>query len=619
MLTKNKSNKTIHRCPESIRSEPALHELVKILYYQPIYTILTGHALAVLITVFFLWNTVPLQWLLTWAIIIVAQTLIWAYIVAKFRREEHQNDKTKQAISTFPIAGAMTGILWGTTLYWPNVIQDTTVMVFLSIMVLGVTAAGLAVFAPYLRSFSTFASLTLIPFSIRFFFEDSRLHWTLGIMFLLYFFILLISGINMRRAVGKSIDLRLENIGLVDNLTVKKNQAEQAREEAVLANISKSKFLAAASHDLRQPLHALGLFVDALESRIHYPEARSIVDNIRISTDALSDLLNSLLDISKLDAGVLEPKPTDFLLRPLLQRIQTDYSELAASKSLRLRIVDCSLVINTDPSMLERVLRNLVSNAIRYTKNGSILLGCRRRKDNHGDHQRDRINIEIHDTGIGISNDQIENIFEEFYQVENPERDRRKGLGLGLAIVKRLSDLLNCPLTVRSTPDKGSVFSISVPFVANSISKPAPQLNYVEDIEGTRVLVIDDEALIRVGMCQVLEEWGCKVMQAESIEQALSLLNEQIQNQQCNVDMILTDYRLRKNQTGLDAIENIHAACNKKIPAIILTGDTDPERLREAKNSGYKLLHKPVSSAKLRSLMSYLLDQQTDTGIETES
>lgn len=602
MKNHKKNKSAFHQCQEITRSEPALHELVNILYYQPIYTITTGHALAVLITVFFLWNTVPLQWLLSWAVVIVAQSFIWIYFIAKFRREEHQHSKTKFAIRLFPIAGAVTGILWGATLYWPNVIQDTTSMVFLSIMILGVTAAGLAVFAPYLRSFSIFASLTLIPFAIRFFLEDTKLHWTLGTMFLLYLGILLISGINMRRAVGQSIDLRLENIGLIDDLTIKNKQAEQAREEAVQANISKSKFLAAASHDLRQPLHALGLFVDALESRIHYPEARTIVDNIRISTDALSDLLNSLLDISKLDAGVLEPKPIDFPLHPLLERIQTDYSELANSKSLRLRIVDCGIVINTDPGMLERVLRNLVSNAIRYTENGSVLLGCRR--------QGNRINIEIHDTGIGISDENIENIFEEFYQIENPERDRSKGLGLGLAIVKRLSDLINCPLSVRSNTNKGSVFSISVPFVANSISIPSSPSTYVEDIKGARVLVIDDEELIRVGMSQVLEEWGCEVIQAESIQIALDSLKGE-----CEIDMILTDFRLRDNQTGLDAINSIHAACNKNIPAIILTGDTAPERLREAKDSGFKLLHKPVSSAKLRSLMSFLLDEQSETNV----
>ena len=593
----NKKDTSIHRCPETIRSEPAYHELVKILYYQPIYTILTGHALAVLITVFFLWYTVPLQWLLPWAVIITGQTLIWVYIVAKFRREEHQNEKTRSAIRIFPISGAITGVLWGATLYWPNVLQDTTSMVFLSIMVLGVTAAGLAVFAPYLRSFSIFASLTLVPFAFRFFLEDTRLHWTLGIMFLLYFGILLISGINMRRAVAQSIDLRLENIGLVDNLTIKNQQAEQAREEAVQANISKSKFLAAASHDLRQPLHALGLFVDALESRIHYPEARSIVDNIRISTDALSDLLNSLLDISKLDAGVLQPKPTDFQLRPVLQRIQTDFSDVAKDKSLSLKIVDCSLVVHTDPTMLERILRNLVSNAIRYTHDGKVLLGCRR--------QGDHINIQIHDTGIGIEEENLDNIFQEFYQVENPERDRSKGLGLGLAIVKRLSALINCPITVSSETNIGTTFQIRVPYVDKQINYVTKIENYNDDLAGTRVIIIDDEALIREGMTTVLNQWGCSVLQAESIEDALEQVGDD-----CAIDMILSDYRLRENTTGIDAILALHNQCKKNIPAIILTGDTDPERLKEAKASGFKLLHKPVSSAKLRSLMGYLLDQR---------
>lgn len=596
MINKIIKTLSVHRCSEYSRSEAALHELVKILYYQPIYTISAGHALAILITIFFLWNTVPTHWLLLWTTINVSQTLIWIYLIAKFRREEHQNEKTRQAIGLFPVAGSITGLLWGATLYLPNVINDTTAMVFISIMILGVTAAGLAVFAPYLRSFSLFSSLTLVPFSIRFFLEDTTLHNTLGIMFLLYFGVLLISGINMRRAVAQSIELRLENTGLVDGLTLKNNQAEQAREEAVQANISKSKFLAAASHDLRQPLHALGLFVDALESRIQYPEVRDIVENIRISTDALSDLLNSLLDISKLDAGVLEAKFIDFPLQPILKRIQTDFAEHANEKSLQLTVVDCNFIVHSDPSMLERILLNLVSNAIRYTPHGSVQLECHKKNES--------IDIEIHDTGIGIAKDAIDKIFEEFYQIENPERDRRKGLGLGLAIVKRLADLLSCPLTVSSTPEKGSVFRIRIPFVASSQPLIDSPQAFTQDLHGTRVLVIDDEAMIRLGMRNTLEAWGCEIQEAESIEQAIECLDDN-----CPFDIILTDYRLRENQTGIEAIHRIHASCGKNIPAIILTGDTAPERLREAKDSGFKLLHKPVSSAKLRSLMSYLLEQ----------
>ena len=586
----NQANPSTARHADKI----VLHELVNILFYQPINTILVGHTLAVMITVVFLWDTVPTNWLLTWSGIIIGQTLVWVVLVARFRRTHPPAEKAQYWANLFPVAATITGSLWGMTIFWPGVIQDISSLILLDIMVLGVTAAGLAVFAPYLRSFVAFVGCSLLPFTIRFFIDGTSDSLTLAIMFLLYLSVILLSGYNMRQAVRKSIMLRLENLELVDDLVVQNMQAEQAKEEAVQADISKSKFLAAASHDLRQPLHALGLFVDALENRIKYPEVRGIVDNIRISTDALSDLLNALLDISKLDAGVMEPRISDFPLQPLLERIQTDFSEVARTQNLRLRIVDCGFVIQTDPAMLERILRNMVSNAIRYTKQGSVLLGCRR--------SGQQLRIEIHDTGIGIAPEQMENIFEEFFQIENQERDRRKGLGLGLAIVKRLADLLKCELSVSSTPNKGSMFRISVPLVEGSAIQAGAVQGFTNDLQGTRVLVIDDESMIRLGMRKVLEEWGCTVMEAESIGQALELLG-----QDCAIDMILTDYRLREGETGIEAIRRIHSTCNKTLPAIILTGDTDPQRLREAKDSGFRLLHKPVSPGKLRSLMSYLL------------
>lgn len=573
----------------------ASHELVKILYYQPINKILAGHAVAVIMTVIFMWDIVSHQWLLVWSSILFGQTMIWLAVVASFRRIKPTIGKSKHWLTIFPLAGALTGLSWGMTSLWPSVLLNPSSMVFLAIMVLGVTAAGLAVFAPYLRSFTAFASCTLLPFVIHFYFDDSKLHLTLGIMFLLYLSVILLNGYNMKQAVRKSIELRLENLGLVDDLLIKKTQAESARDDAEQAYISKSKFLAAASHDLRQPLHALGLFVDALESRIHYPEVRSIVDNIRISTDALGDLLNALLDISRLDAGVLEPNVTEFQLQHLLKRIYTDFNELASSKSLCLKIVDCGFTIRTDPSMLERILRNLVSNAIRYTQQGEVKLNCCRHDG--------RVAIEIHDTGIGVAPDKIDNIFEEFYQIANTERDRRKGLGLGLAIVKRLALLLDCPITVSSIPDKGSVFRITAPYVASYMPEIDIEQNYVKDVQGTRVMVIDDEAIVRLGMRQNLEEWGCIIKEAESIEHALAVLGND-----CAIDIIITDYRLRENKNGIEAIHAIYAACGKEIPAIILTGDTDPKHLcEEAK--GFSVLYKPVSSAKLRSLMSYLLDQ----------
>ncbi len=577
------------------RSQQVLAELAQILFYQPLMTVMVLQIIATGIISAFFWNIVPHNEVIIWAVYMVMISITFILTTGWYRRTPPEARKLQSWIILFPLAGVMLGVGWGSTSLWPNVMDNVTAMIFLVIALLGVTAAGIAILAPYLRAFYAFALLITLPLGMVLFTHDTPLHQSLGIMMIMYLLIVLMSGHHMKHAVRQSINLRLENLDLVEDLKDKHSQAEQAREEAVQADQSKSKFLAAASHDLRQPLHALGLFVDALENRIQYPEVRSIVDNIRISTDALSDLLNALLDISKLDAGVLEPRAIEFPLRPLLERIQTDFSEIANNKQLRLRIVDCGFVINTDPAMLERILRNLVSNAIRYTQQGSVLLGCRR--------SGGQVRIEVHDTGIGIQPEELENIFAEFYQIENPERDRRKGLGLGLAIVKRLADLLDCELTVHSKPDKGSVFRITVPYVGNALPQTVIAPSFTDDLQGTRILVIDDEAMIRLGMRKVLEEWGCEVVDAESIQQALGLIRAG-----CNVDMILTDYRLRDNETGIEAIRRIHAACDNKLPAIILTGDTDPQRLREAKDSGFKLLHKPVSPAKLRSLMSYLLD-----------
>jgi len=580
------------------RSQMILIELAQIIFYQPLYTILISQIIGVLVISVYFLDIVPRLELLSWAVYMIILSISFILTTYSYRRTPAEKRKLHHWIKLFPIAGVTLGFGWGSTSLWSNVMQDPGSMVFILLVAMGMTAAGIATLGPYFRSLVAFAGIITLSFTTVFLLYHGVMHQYLSIMIMLYLLVVLASGYHMRQAVRQSINLRLDKLELIEKLVEKNSQAEEARASAVQADISKSKFLAAASHDLRQPLHALGLFVDALDSRINYPEVRSIVDNIRISTDALSDLFNALLDISKLDAGVLEPKPIDFQLHPLLSRIQTDFTELANEKSIKLIVVDCCLVIHTDPSMLERILRNLVSNAIRYTQEGEIILDCQRRDGN--------VIIQVQDTGVGIPAHELDSIFEEFYQIENPERDRQKGLGLGLAIVKRLADLLACPLTVHSTPNKGSVFSISMPFVTTAIPTTNITPTFVEDIHGTRVLIIDDEALIRIGMRKVLEDWHCEVKEAENIEQALAIIGTD-----CAIDIILSDYRLRKNATGIDAIQQIHAACGKSIPAIILTGDTDPQRLREAKASGYKLLHKPVSPAKLRSLMSYLLDESS--------
>ena len=582
----------------SSRSQQILSELAQILFYQPLITIMLCQVIGVLVLTVYFWGIVPYIELVSWSVYMNFLSLIFIFTTHLYRITPSDRRNQQNWLLLLVVAGILLGIGWGSIILWSNVMQKESYVLFVSLFAGGFSAAGIGILGPYLRSFVFFSCLIIIPFALVFFMQGSLLYFYMGIMMLVFLVVIILTAYNMKLAVRKSIALRLENLDLVNDLVEKNYQAEQARETAELADQSKTKFLAAASHDLRQPLHALGLFVDALESRIQFPEVRNIVDNIRISTDALSDLLNALLDISKLDAGVIEPRISKFTLQPIFKRIQNDFDDKAKGKSIELRVVDTEYAVETDPAMLESILLNLVSNAIRYTLQGKVLLGCRRQGDN--------ICIEVHDSGIGIAVAEQNNIFNEFYQVDNPERDRSKGLGLGLAIVKRQAELLNCPVSVKSFPEKGTVFRLRVPLAVADKPMATSSIDFVDDLQGTRVLVIDDEAMNREAMRNVLEQWQCHVLGAESAEQALQLLQPG-----CKLDMILTDYRLRDNKTGIQAIQQIHDRCGQDIPAIILTGDTDPKRLREAKDSGFKLLHKPVSAAKLRSLMSYLLDTRT--------
>jgi len=366
-----------------------------------------------------------------------------------------------------------------------------------------------------------------------------------------------------------------------------------------LANRAKSRFLAAASHDLRQPMHALGLFVEQLSDMIKYPNARKIVDQVHASVEAMEQLLNALLDISKLDAGVLTPQIEDFSLATLLQRMENNFAAEARAKGLRLRVRPCDLAVRSDPLLLERIVMNLVSNAVRYTERGGIVVGCRRRGK--------RVRIEVWDSGIGIAEDKQREIFQEFIQLGNSERDRSRGLGLGLAIVERLAQLLNHRIDLASTPGRGSRFSIELPIsdVQQTLPEQRALSPMTNSLNGLFVVVVDDEALVRAGMEGVLHGWGCHVVNAGSGDEALVLLGEH----ERTPDVVISDYRLRENETGIEVINRIRTHYASAIPAALISGDTAPERLREAKDSGYPLLHKPVSPAKLRALLIYLISE----------
>jgi len=365
-----------------------------------------------------------------------------------------------------------------------------------------------------------------------------------------------------------------------------------------IANTYKSHFLASASHDLRQPLHALNLFVAQLQGEANPAERSRLTGRIDAAVAAMNELFEALLDMTKLEAGILKPNPAQFPVGRLLDRIETTFADAARNKGLSLRVVGSGAWVSSDPILLERILLNLVSNAVRYTDQGGVVIGCRRRGE--------RLRIDVYDTGAGITEDQQQRIFGEFYQLAGTAQDRGDGLGLGLAIVDRLCDLLGYSVELVSRPGRGSRFSVLVPLAACPHAAPSmhvPQPDIEDPARGKRVIVIDDDALVLDGMRGILQSWGCQVQTAASGAAALAGLSRNGKPP----DLIISDTRLADGKTGIEAISHLRAAIGAPIPAFVITGDTAPERLREASVEGLHLLHKPVSPMALRTTLNRLL------------
>lgn len=396
---------------------------------------------------------------------------------------------------------------------------------------------------------------------------------------------------ELLRTFADQAVIALENVRLFDEIQEKSRQLE-------LANSYKTRFLAAASHDLRQPLHALNLFVAQLQVETDPTERSRLVARTSAAIGAMNELFNALLDMSRLEAGVLEPNLSEFPVAQLLERVETTFADAAREKALRLDVVASNAWIRSDFILLERILFNLVSNAVRYTTHGGVVIGCRRRGA--------RLRMEVWDSGPGIPDDQHRNIFGEFYQLALADPDRRGGLGLGLAIVDRLGRFLDHPVELRSRVGKGSRFSVSVPLVAEQDRSPEPSYSLASLADPARdklIVVIDDDALVLDAMGGMLRSWGCRAVTAASESTALARLSEIAQVP----DVIISDYQLAGGRTGIQAIECLRDAVGMDVPAFLVSGDTVPERLRDAGASGYLLLHKPVPPMALRAVLNRLL------------
>lgn len=368
-------------------------------------------------------------------------------------------------------------------------------------------------------------------------------------------------------------------------------EAEAAHREADRANRAKTAFLAAASHDLRQPAQSLLLFVDLLKRKMKGHAAAHIVDALQQSANALNGILNGILDISKIDAGFVRTELADVALASVVAEVRKEFADQAAGQGLVLRVVDCGVMVRTDPVLLGRVLRHLVENALKFTTNGGVLIGCRKRGA--------MVRLDVVDTGRGIPDEHREAIFEEFFQVDNPGRDRKRGVGLGLAIVRRLVTALGHRMEVASQVGRGSRFSIHLlvtgqrPGVARALDGdgfPGPARDGL-------LLVIEDEVYVRAAMTTVLSEWGFDVVEAASAREALATLAGRCP------DLIVADHRLRDGETGYSAVSVVRTLCGVSVPAVIVSGDTSPSTMAMAREAGASLLGKPVSLHELRKVI----------------
>jgi signal transduction histidine kinase len=386
-------------------------------------------------------------------------------------------------------------------------------------------------------------------------------------------------------------------------LTAANEALRAATGEAERANQSKTRFLAAASHDLLQPLNAAGLFCSALSQRLNQPEDRHLAGNIEAALRSAEGLLSELLDISKLDAGALKPQLSDFDLGELLQELAVEFQLVAQRKGLQLRAVRCRQSVRTDRQLLRRVLQNFLSNAIRYTPRGRVLIGCRRRGET--------LRVEVWDTGTGIPEDQRQKIFEEFHRIDHHDQGGEKCLGLGLAITERIGRMLGHPIGVRSWPGQGSVFSLTLPRgQARPLPQPAPVRQAPPGaLGGLRVLCVDNEPSIVAGMAALLAGWGCRVVAAGGLEEALEALAADGE-----LDAMLVDYRLGGGRNGIDLMDAVRSRLGIEVPGVVITADHG-EAIRDAVQSrGYRFMHKPVKPAALRALLSQLCRHRSAAG-----
>ncbi|EER58777.1 histidine kinase [Acidovorax delafieldii 2AN] len=557
-------------------------ERIDMLYRHTRTTLATNVLLASAV-VGVLWTMFPPALLLGWWGAIVALVLVRLGLVRGYRHREPAQARRWAHYLTW--ATLLSGAAWGASGVAFFAPQSVVALSFVTIILAGIAAGSVPAYASWPQAQYS-AIPTVLPMAGRFLVEGGE--WVvMGLIGVLYLYNVQSSARQLAKVIEESIRLRLEKQALAQRLGEEKQVVEAAHR-------AKTQFLAAASHDLRQPLQAVHLLIEVLRRTPDPAQSALLIERLAEAAGALDEVLDELLDMSRLQAGLMMPHKIAFPLNDLLSRLDGEMRLLADKKGLELCFVPTRAWVYSDPQMLLRMLRNLVSNAVHHTAQGRVLVGCRQRGG--------EIGVMVCDTGPGIAPEHHTAIFREFYQLDNPERDRRKGLGLGLAIVAGLCRLLEHRVLLKSVLGRGSCFELRVPQVQPAALPEAAHLQGDTALAGCVVLVIDDDPGLRETLGSALEVWGCTAVAADGVQAALATLA----SRRLAPDLIVADYRLRNQATGIEAIAAVRQALGRQVPAAILTGDTAPQRLKEAAGAGHLLLHKPVQPASLRAALAKL-------------
>jgi signal transduction histidine kinase len=558
-----------------------LRALVANLPQSVIATAFAASALAYLLDPFVPWAR-SLPWIVVLNLVGVARLALYAW----YRRRSPEDPANLPLLRAVTACAIASGLAWAAApwvLYVPEQMHLQAAVLFACLAI----ATGGAVGTVVRRStaFSIFVPPVLAP-ALFALYVPGRYYAILGVMALVYGAVVARILLVLHDQILHQIVLRFEKLELLEGL-------RRHAQEAEAANAAKSEFLASASHDLRQPMHAIALHVKTLSGQAMSPEAHQLVHRLGVSVEAMEGLFDALLDVSRLDSGAVTPKRHGFALDVLLRRLGAEFEPLAHEKGIALNVRPTPLWVTSDHVLLNQLLRNVVANAVRYTEKGGVLLGARRRGSN--------VSIEVWDSGLGIPEHEQRAVFREFHQLHNPERNRRRGLGLGLAIVDRIAKLLQHPIELRSRHGRGTMLRVEVPRAEPERAEPSLLSPSADGLRtgSPLVVVVEDDIDVLDATVMLLRHWGCEVVAGTTSDAAAAQLAHWVQVP----DLLVCDYRLAEPRTGVEVVQWLRRALRADVGAILVTADTSRKPVEEALAAGIEILRKPLSPNRLKEVV----------------